>query len=61
MQKAVDQHFDRKKKQKMIVFIGGSQQDELSKLSSAKLYDKLSQEQKVELDNYMKRIKSEYL
>ena len=67
MQRAVDQHFERKKKLKIIQFLqinGGTDTanvEEMQKLSCQELEDQLQPDQKNELEKYMVRIKAEYL
>ena len=65
MQHAVEQHFERKKKQKIVSFLSqadpSSKVEDLQKMSLADLEKRLIEEQKQELSAYLKRTKVEYL
>ena len=59
MQKAYELHFERKKKQKLFQLL--DKQEELQKLTVDQLESRLSPQQQKDLQNYMDRLKSDYL
>ena len=65
MQRAVDQHFERKKKLKIIAILTQKNSQHTSEalqgLSLAELEEKVPPEQKQDLEAYMVRVKAEYL
>ena len=64
MQKAYDQHFERKKKQRMIQFLNINSDENLeslSKLNVVQLESQLNEEQKFDLQAFINKHKSDYL
>jgi hypothetical protein len=61
MQHAVNQHFERKKRQKISTLFNLNVADQQKQQDLNELLAKLSTDQARELDSYMERIKTEYL